>query len=141
MLIKLLFIQADCAGAWNLHFTVPTKFCLFSILPGTIPKYHHKQYFLPTHSQGATQLRHLLAMAKPNSPMFWVEVKNFTNEVVRLAGIKCFVALYGGDIQTETLDRLRYKTFVSSNNINLARLPPSEDVAGHHAPRCYHQVQ
>lgn len=64
-----------------------------------------------------------------------------TPQAVREAGIKCFVALYGGDIARDTLDFLRYKTFVTSSDINLARLPPTEDATGHHAARCYLQMQ
>ncbi|KAL1446643.1 hypothetical protein WDU94_013906 [Cyamophila willieti] len=50
-------------------------------------------------------------------------------------------SLYGGDITKDTLDYLRYKSFITSTSINLARLPPTEDAAGHHAARCYFQVQ
>ena len=52
--------------------------------------------------------------------------------------------MYGGDFLTDTLNSLRYKLFVTSaanTKINLARLPPTEDAARHHAYRTYHQVQ
>lgn len=92
--------------------------------------------------QGKTKITTLLS--KNESLTEQVEVflrPNSTPEVVKESGIKFFVALYGGDITKDTLDYFRYKSFITSTSINLARLPPTQDAAGHHAARCYLQVQ
>lgn len=116
---------------------------------------YNDKYFLPTHyaftecdttlapfGHGKTKFANMLGKSEELADLAEIFLQqDSTKEVVRLAGIKYFVALYGGDIQTEILDRLRYKSFVSSNYINLARLPPSEDAVGLHALRCYHQVK
>jgi hypothetical protein len=47
-----------------------------------------------------------------------------SNEAIVKAGEKCFVALYGGDLLTDTLNTLHYQLFVTSaanTEINLAR--------------------
>lgn len=92
--------------------------------------------------QGKTKITTLLSKSEPLAEQVEVFLRpDSTPQAVREAGIKCFVALYGGDIARDTLDFLRYKTFVTSTSINLARLPPTEDAAGYHAARCYLQVQ
>ncbi|GBM61486.1 hypothetical protein AVEN_9252-1, partial [Araneus ventricosus] len=67
-----------------------------------------------------------------------------TTEQVTEAGEKVLVALYGGDPATQSLDELRYQSFVKAaakTKYNLARLPPTTDAAQLHAMRIYHQVQ
>lgn len=67
-----------------------------------------------------------------------------THQAISDAGAKCLVALYGGKYTEDTLQSLRFKTFVktaASSKVDLARLPPTEDGATFHAYRTYHQVQ
>ncbi|GBL88779.1 hypothetical protein AVEN_158909-1 [Araneus ventricosus] len=67
-----------------------------------------------------------------------------TTEQVTEAGENVLVALYGGDPATQSLDELRYHSFVKAaakTKFNLARLPPTTDAAQLHAMRSYHQEQ
>ncbi|GBO37445.1 hypothetical protein AVEN_161635-1, partial [Araneus ventricosus] len=67
-----------------------------------------------------------------------------TTEQVTEAGENVLAALYGGDPATQSLDELRYHSFVKAaakTKFNLARLPPTTDAAQLHAMRSYHQVQ
>ncbi|GBM96679.1 hypothetical protein AVEN_69287-1 [Araneus ventricosus] len=67
-----------------------------------------------------------------------------TTEQVTGAGENVLVALYGGDPATQSLDELRYQSFVKAaakTKFNLARLPPTTDAAQLLAMRIYHQVQ
>jgi hypothetical protein len=67
-----------------------------------------------------------------------------SKEAIAKAGEKCFVALYGGDFLTDTLNSFRYQLFVTSaanTKINLVRLPPTENATHYHAYRTYHHVQ
>lgn len=60
------------------------------------------------------------------------------------AGARFLVALYGGDMDNETLEEVRYKRFIQSttkSKLNLASLPPTMNAARYHAFRTYHQVQ
>lgn len=60
------------------------------------------------------------------------------------AGEKFLVALYGGNMETDSLDNLRYQLFtksVAKPKFQLARLPPTKDAATHHVFRTYLQVQ
>jgi hypothetical protein len=65
-------------------------------------------------------------------------------EEIEDAGVRFLVTLYGGDIDKESLEEIRYKRFVKSSiksKFNLASLPPTKDAARYHAFRTYHQVQ
>ncbi|GBM20537.1 hypothetical protein AVEN_261669-1 [Araneus ventricosus] len=67
-----------------------------------------------------------------------------TTEQVTEAGENVLVALYGGDPATQSLDELRYHSFVKAaakTKFNLARLPPTTDAAQLHAMRSYHQCK
>ena len=66
-----------------------------------------------------------------------------TPDQIGKAGEKFFVALYGGDMNAQTLDDLRCQLFeksVTKSKFHLARLPPTQDAAWYHALRTY-QVQ
>lgn len=65
-------------------------------------------------------------------------------EEIEDAGARFLVTLYGGDMDKESLEDIRYKLFVKSSiksKFNLASLPPTKDAARYHAFRTYHQVQ
>ncbi|GBL76266.1 hypothetical protein AVEN_234521-1 [Araneus ventricosus] len=67
-----------------------------------------------------------------------------TTEQVTEAEENVLVTLYGGDPATQSLDELRYHSFVKAaakTKFNLARLPPTTAAAQLHAMRSYHQVQ
>lgn len=67
-----------------------------------------------------------------------------THQEIADAGVKCLVALYGGDYTKYNLNSMRYNIFVktaASAKVDLSRLPPTEDGAKFHAYRTYHQVQ
>lgn len=60
------------------------------------------------------------------------------------AGARFLVTLYGGDMEKESLEEIRYKRFAKSSiksKFNLASLPPTKDAARYHAFRTYNQVQ
>lgn len=59
-------------------------------------------------------------------------------------GEKFLVKLYGGNIERDNLDELRYRIFttvVAKPSCQLARLPPTRDAAKYHSFRTYQQVQ
>ncbi|VDI48316.1 Hypothetical predicted protein [Mytilus galloprovincialis] len=67
-------------------------------------------------------------------------------ESIHKAGEQIFVALYGGLLDVETLDMLRYRIFASKvcvGNIyvQVHTLPPTSDAAKLHCMRVYHQTQ
>ncbi|CAG2195139.1 unnamed protein product [Mytilus edulis] len=67
-------------------------------------------------------------------------------ESIHKAGEQIFVALYGGLLDVETLDMLRYRIFASKvcvGNIyvQVHTLPPTSDAAKLHCIRVYHQTQ
>ncbi|CAG9814961.1 unnamed protein product [Phaedon cochleariae] len=67
-----------------------------------------------------------------------------TPRQISVAGEKFLVALYGGNIDTDTVDDLRYRIFsnsVAKSRFHLARLPPTRDAARYHSFRTYLQVQ
>lgn len=60
------------------------------------------------------------------------------------AGEKFLVTLYGGNMDTDTLDDLHYRIFSNSMvkyKFHLPRLPPTQDAAQQHSFRTYIQVQ
>ncbi|CAG9818805.1 unnamed protein product [Phaedon cochleariae] len=67
-----------------------------------------------------------------------------THRGVATAGDKCLVALYEGDETTDTLNDVRFRTFVktaANAKANLARLLSTTEAASYHHYRTYHQVQ
>ncbi|CAH1100560.1 unnamed protein product [Psylliodes chrysocephalus] len=71
---------------------------------------------------GKTKITTPLSKSEPLTEQVEVLLRqDFTPQAVREAGIKCVVALYGGEIARDNLDFLRYKTFVTSTSINLNR--------------------
>lgn len=69
---------------------------------------------------------------------------NATPQQISDAGEKFLVAVYGGDIDNDNLDDLRYRLFtrsVTTAKLQLARLPPTMDAAKYHSLRTYQQVQ
>ena len=59
------------------------------------------------------------------------------------AGARFVVAFYGGDMQKENLEDLRYQRLVSStkSKFSLASLPPTRNAAQYHAFRTFYRVQ
>ncbi|XP_031335335.1 uncharacterized protein LOC116165167 isoform X2 [Photinus pyralis] len=67
-----------------------------------------------------------------------------TSEEISEAGEKFLVALYGGDHRTTSINKLRYKQYVSSAfkvSGNVASIPPTKAAAQQHCYRVFHQVQ
>lgn len=67
-----------------------------------------------------------------------------TPEEIAEAGVRFLVALYGGNMDKESLEEIRFQRFATStlkSKFNLASLPPTKDAAQFHAFRTYHQVQ
>ena len=67
-----------------------------------------------------------------------------THHQVGAAGDKCLVSLYGGDETTDSLNDVRFRTFVktaANAKANLAGLPPTIEAASYHHYRTYHQMQ
>lgn len=67
-----------------------------------------------------------------------------TSEEIAEAGVRFLVALYGGNMDKESLEEIRFQRFAKStlkSKFNLASLPPTKDAAQFHAFRTYHQVQ
>ncbi|CAG9818900.1 unnamed protein product [Phaedon cochleariae] len=67
-----------------------------------------------------------------------------TPRQLSVAGEKFVVALYGGNIDTDTVNDLRYRIFsnsVAKSRFHLARLLPTRDAAQYHSLRTHIQVQ
>lgn len=63
------------------------------------------------------------------------------HESIDTDGEKCFMALYGDDINKDTLTTLHYQLFIKSaknRKVNLDRLPPTKDAASNHSYRTYY---
>ncbi|KAI5755221.1 hypothetical protein M8J77_015151 [Diaphorina citri] len=62
----------------------------------------------------------------------------------RYSGERFLVVLYGGNHETTSLNKLRYKSYVTSAlkvTSYIAALPPTESAASQHALRTFYQVQ
>ncbi|KAI5721596.1 hypothetical protein M8J77_022751 [Diaphorina citri] len=67
-----------------------------------------------------------------------------TTREITEAGERFLVVLYGGNHETTSLNKLRYKSYVTSAfkvTSNIAALPPTESAASQHALRTFYQVQ
>jgi hypothetical protein len=67
-----------------------------------------------------------------------------TTREITEAGERFLVVLYGGNHETTSLNKLRYKSYVTSAlkvTSYIAALPPTESAASQHALRTFYQVQ
>lgn len=68
---------------------------------------------------------------------------NATSQEITDAGEKFLVAVYGGDVDNDNFDDLRYRLFARSMTkakLQLARLPPIRDAANYNSLRTFQQV-
>ena len=154
----LVLLTSLASGVENIHFQKSGKGELAEVLYSTTSFKHSSQdaiIFLHAFSgcdttsalYGHGKKKFYSALDKSLKLQEMVSVfsqPDTCTEKIAEVGERFLVTLYGGDMETQTLDELRYHNFVKSamkNKSSLTRLPPTRDAARYHSLRTYHQVQ